>query len=125
MAFGEFGERHAAAGKSRRGKTEGPGQSASPRCGPVVSSDALALRQVCRAGFAGCGTACELSLERHSRYPSRNRRASSSARVTGAEQVKLRQTYAVARPSTGGRARAGAGGSASPGSVATSTRCGR
>src|SRR5437879_2566585 len=60
VAFGEFGERHAAAGKSRRGKTQGPGQSASPRCGPVVSSDALALRQVCRAGFAGRGTACEL-----------------------------------------------------------------
>jgi len=44
VAFGEFGERHAAAGKSRRGKMEGPGQPASPRCGPVVSSDALRVQ---------------------------------------------------------------------------------
>jgi hypothetical protein len=52
-------------------------------------------------------------------------RESSSGVVTGAEQAKWRQTYAVGLPPTAGRSFAGASGAGSPGAAATSVRCGR
>src|SRR5206468_11023517 len=56
--------------RSRRGKTEILGQWS--RAGTrVVSSCALALRKVCRAGFAGRGTAWALGTGSHARRPSR------------------------------------------------------
>src|SRR5439155_15118918 len=67
VPFGGSCERRAAAGKSRRGKTEAPwGRLRALHRGHVVSSHALTLRQVCRAGFAGRGTPLALSTGRHS-----------------------------------------------------------
>src|SRR5213078_4598322 len=52
VPFGESCERRAAAGKAGAAKLKTLGRPRAPGCGHAISSHALALRKVCRAGFA-------------------------------------------------------------------------
>src|SRR5207249_12164836 len=61
----------AAAGEAGAANVEA--LAAGLRRGHVVSGHALALRKVCRAGFAGRGTPWALCTGRHSRRPSPTR----------------------------------------------------
>src|SRR3989475_9005305 len=92
--------------RSRRGKTEDPWALRAPRRGHVVSSHALTLRQVCRAGFAGRGTPSALPTRRHSRCPSRPETesrvgllAGGYARIVGraADRVTVRAVWGGGR----------------------------
>ena len=74
MASGGSAERHAAAGKAgaaKRGTPEAPAQSVLRRPRTCRLSNRCALRNVCRAGFAGRGTTAARFIEPHSRFPCR------------------------------------------------------
>jgi len=63
VPFGGSCERRAAAGKAGAAKLKTLGRPRVPRCGHAISSHALTLRKVCRAGFAGRGTPSALSTQ--------------------------------------------------------------